>query len=519
MVRVLFCMMAFPAVASPQDPPRPRFTVGKATTVIDAPRDADGRPDYIAAINATLGKGVTPATNARVLLWSAMGPTPYADTAAPTAYYKLLGTDAPPKDGPYFIEYHDWLAKQTPAVAVQPDEGRRRLDDFCESPRGPYKADDRLSIKLWLLANEKPLDVVIEATRRPHYYNPLVPEQIDGRSQGLMGCRLFGVQACRSYGYALMLRAAQHVREGRTVDAWADALTLHRLARLLSRGPTLIDSLVAVWIERRAHDATTGILTFGHADATLVRTMAKDLDALPAMTDYVTKVDVTERYSLLEAILRIDAQGLRALDPKQDKGLQAAAVDLVLKSADWDPALELQNEWLDRLVKCLRAKDRPTRLAEITTFNDQILELRNREGRAQGIASLLVAGKLSGKDLGRAIGEIVVVMLLPAADKVADAAEVNDVQRGLLRAAVAVELYRHDHGKYPELLSETVPKYLAKTPQDVYTATGKSIRYGNNAEWGAILWSVGPDGKNHRSRLAIDLAARARLTIALGPVK
>ena len=53
----------------PTHAPPVKWPVGKETTVVDGPLDADGYVDYEAALNERLGKGVTPETNANVLLW------------------------------------------------------------------------------------------------------------------------------------------------------------------------------------------------------------------------------------------------------------------------------------------------------------------------------------------------------------------------------------------------------------------------------------------------------------------
>ena len=52
----------------------PIYTIGKDTTWITEPRDAAGYMDYEAALNDRLSQGITPETNANVLIWQAIGP-------------------------------------------------------------------------------------------------------------------------------------------------------------------------------------------------------------------------------------------------------------------------------------------------------------------------------------------------------------------------------------------------------------------------------------------------------------
>ena len=83
--------------------PAPKLPPGKDTTYVTGPLDKDGYIDYEAALNDRLGKGVTPETNANVLIWKALGPTPEGGQGSPPAVFKRLGIDEPPKDGAYFI--------------------------------------------------------------------------------------------------------------------------------------------------------------------------------------------------------------------------------------------------------------------------------------------------------------------------------------------------------------------------------------------------------------------------------
>src|SRR5262249_44673721 len=53
---------------------KPRFTVGPRTTHVTGPLDRDGYVDYEAALNQLLSAGVTPANNANMLFWKAIGP-------------------------------------------------------------------------------------------------------------------------------------------------------------------------------------------------------------------------------------------------------------------------------------------------------------------------------------------------------------------------------------------------------------------------------------------------------------
>jgi hypothetical protein len=59
--------------------------------------------------------------------------------------------------------------------------------------------------------------------------------------------------------------------------------------------------------------------------------------------------------------------------------------------------------------------------------------------------------------------------------------------------AIALRLYRKEHGRYPENLSALVPRYLPSVPADPFD--GKPLRYRREGT-GFRLWSIGPDRKD-----------------------
>ena len=155
--------------------PAPKLPLGKDTTYVTGPLDKDGYIDYEAALNDRLGKGVTLQTNANVLIWKALGPTPEG-AHAPAEFFKRLGIDEPPKDGDHFIDFGRFMQDR---LKLDRSEFNASFDEETLAGRRPWAAKDHPRIAAWLEANEKPLAVVVEATRRPDYYNPLVAQRTD----------------------------------------------------------------------------------------------------------------------------------------------------------------------------------------------------------------------------------------------------------------------------------------------------------------------------------------------------
>ncbi len=74
-------------------------------------------------------------------------------------------------------------------------------------------------------------------------------------------------------------------------------------------------------------------------------------------------------------------------------------------------------------------------------------------------------------------------------DRVTDA---HALQR-VTEVALALRLYRKEHGRYPEDLRALVPKFLPSVPSDPYD--GKPLRYRKLAK-GFKVWSVGGNRKD-----------------------
>ena len=102
----LGCELACAAEAPPPPAPARHVAValGPDTTVITAPLNPDGTPNYLAAINARLATGVTAENNAAVMLLQAMGPDAIFKREARAKIYAALHLASLPEEGPYFTD-------------------------------------------------------------------------------------------------------------------------------------------------------------------------------------------------------------------------------------------------------------------------------------------------------------------------------------------------------------------------------------------------------------------------------
>jgi hypothetical protein len=472
--------------------PKPKFTISKETTYVTEPLDKDGYVDYVTALNKRLSKGVTPANNACVLLWKALGPHPEGATM-PAEFFKWLGIQPPAEKGDYFLPLHRFAKER---LKIEPGKPTQDLYEQQDRATGrPWTELEYPAIAGWLSANDKPLALIVQATQRSHYFSPLTPPRDKQGAQALVAVLLPAVQKCRELAAALLARSMLRLGQGNVEGAWQDLLACHRLGRLLARGGTLIEGLVGLAIDAIASAGDLRFLSCAKLDARRLKQCLRDLQRLPPMPPPSEKVDLAERFFLLESVPLIERRGLRYLEglvgtlPADARPL----AEQILNNVDWDPALRTANRWYDRLVAAMRIQDRAGREKKLDEIDKQLKELKARVSDADKLIELLPGGQATPAARGKVIGELLVSLLVPAVRKVQQADDRLRQVADNVTVAFALAWYQRDHGRYPKTLDVLAPKYLAKVPQDRFS--GKGLIY-RPADKGYLLYSVGVNGKD-----------------------
>ena len=466
-----------------EKPPAAKLPIGKDTTVVSGPIDKNGYIDYEAALNDILGKGSTPENNANALLWKAFGPKPEGSNMPPE-YFKRLGIAEPPPDGDHFINTHRYLKD---VLQIEQNDFQKVYDQQDRARQRPWAAKDYPDVAAWLKANEKPLALVVEATKRPRYFNPLVSRREGDDPSSLIGCLLPSVQMCRELGSALTLRAMLRLGEGKQAEAWEDLLTCHRLARHLSHGGTLIEALVSYAIHAIACGATLTYIEHAGLTAEQYAGRLKELRDLPPMAPIADKIDTSERLMGLDAVQMIrSGRGDNGANKKPDPE-ELKALDMI----DWGSILRTMNSGYDRMAAAMRTKDRAAREKAFDEL-DKDLEARVKKNRDADIKKL-IKDVGAGKVVAKQLGDILMGLLSPAVRKVQYAADRSEQIDRNLHVALALAAYRKAEGRYPTKLADLAPKYLPAVPGDVFS--GKDLIYKPTAN-GYLFYSVGMNGKD-----------------------
>jgi acetyl esterase/lipase len=474
--------------------PHVALTISKETTYITEPLRKDGYVDYIAALNQRFRAGVTPENNAAVPFLKAMWP----DEIGPKyrdQYCRMLGIEPLPEKGDHYVNLGKYAErfKDAQQPAVQAGKGGRDVywEQLSQAMKRPWSKKEFPILAGWLAANEKPLVLLVAASKRPRRYDPLISG--DG---SVIAILLPVLSQYREAARALMARAMLRVDEGNVDGAWEDLLACHRLARLVGQGPTLIDELVAIAVDGIAGAGDQGLLQHAGLTPAQIAKMRADLDQLPPMPKMVEKIDVAERFMYLDCVGMIARRGVSSLSEltggSEPKSMVKSLIDSTAGAViDWDQVLRMGNSWYDRLADACR---KPTYAARQRALGKLDNDLRKLAAATKDWQSLGLSMLGSGRNaISERLGNVFVSLLLPAISSATRAEDRGAMQFELIRLAFALAAYHADHGGYPAKLADLAPQYVAQVPQDIFNASPLHYRQEGG---GYLLYSVGVNGKD-----------------------
>ena len=129
------------------------------------------------ARTSDFSEGVTPENNSAVLFWKAVGPGGIVNEYR-AKYFQMLGIPPLPEKGDYFVDLEKYLAQQKDGAkpgGARPDQAADAMRTCWIRPCDrAWSKDEFPLLAAWLAANEKPLALLAEASRRPRCYDPLV---------------------------------------------------------------------------------------------------------------------------------------------------------------------------------------------------------------------------------------------------------------------------------------------------------------------------------------------------------
>ena len=492
--RLLLCCWFVPAVfasgVTAQESGVP-IRISKETTYITSPLRNDGTVDYVEALSRRQREGVTAENNSVVLFRRALG---HRDLSEKTTdeYFRQLGIETLPIDGQYLIDLDDFL--KTLDSSELPEPGieiyrRERLiyNQHREAMSRSWTREEFPIIARWVDANETPLNFVVEGSKRPKFFSPMLPAD-----RSVTAALFTGWQGYRESVYVLSARAMLRLSEGNPDAAWRDVMACHRIARLLAQGPTAVDVLMAASIESIACVCDDEIAHHGNLSADQSRNNCSELQGLGVITGMADRLETSDRFLYFEMVFQAAERNARNIpnfifmEHREEE--DTASAEFVRQSftkglVDVNIVLKIGNQWFDRLVVAGHLPTRIARQSELARLNTQLQQAID-DARTIFLNRRPVESHVVSENVG-------VIFLKSQIAMVVKSFEVEDrcsMCTELSCCAFALAAWKADHGDYPDQLNQLTPDYLKIIPIDNHT--GQSLVY-RRSDTGYRLYSLG----------------------------
>ena len=235
----------------------------------------------------------------------------------------------------------------------------------------PWTSKQLPPIAEWVAANQKPLDLIVEASRRPRYYSPS-PTFLDDQQDMLITMLLPGAQAVRGGVRGLTIRAMQNIGENRLDAAWQDIMAMYRLSSLITQGPTIVEQLVGWQSEESPSTLQHRSLNSDQLTKELATQIQQDLAKIPLYANIADSVDGMERISGLDAVLYTRVHGFDALSDTGISGKKSSP--MAYAAINWNVVMKQMNGTYDQLVAAMRLPQYEDRKNAFADFESELTE-------------------------------------------------------------------------------------------------------------------------------------------------
>jgi hypothetical protein len=290
------------------------------------------------------------------------------------------------------------------------------------------------------------------------------------------------------------------IGEQKIAEAEQDLLACHRLGRLCGRTPFMIPALVAIAADAIACQADAQLMESGRLSADRALAYQQELRQLAPLSLMANVIDKSERYIFLDTVSQLARERLA---PTDALGLLGSFFQKPIEEAfshrsaiNWDDALVFGNEQFDKAVVAARQPTVPARKRALEQLNQQLRKMTSELRDPDKFAVSFVVA-VARRDLGRLMGKLFTVMLVPAFEAAFEAENRAHTREALGQLGFALAAYRADHGTYPDGLNALAPKYLSQVPNDLYTE--QPLHYRRQGA-GFLLYSVGANGVDDGGR-------------------
>lgn len=472
--------------------PPEKLRLDKTTTYLVEPLADDGLPNYALAIIERQRAGVTNENNCAPLFWQAIGPTSLDDESfsalcdeleidrldLPTSSYLVSITSDETIE-----RFARWATQSDKASPPRP--GEPLSEETIESGRAflesislrPWSSQTFPSLANWLKENDAPLDMLVEASRKPHFFSPSSGESLNP-DIAVAEMLLPHVQAARDVVRSLTARAMHRLSLGQHQQAWEDVHACWRYGQLVGRQSFLVESLVSISMRQAARNATIAILDSPTLPKPLAKQIQAELQTLNSSVDLTAVSGFYERLFAIDIALRHATNRLDGIDG------EALGTPMPPPRFDVDLNIILQsiNTYYDQLASAVGDEDWRKRAATLEEIEADLA----RRSAAWKTKALLTP--LSRSQYSQLMGDTYLLLTSPGASYVVETAERDETGMVLVRTAAALARYRLEYGEYPGSLADLVTTDMLKQiPNDPFT--GEPLAYERRTP-GYLLYSL-----------------------------
>jgi hypothetical protein len=444
--------LADPIVLAP-DRAKPPFSIGKETTAITSPLNADGTVDYIGAINQRVGSGVAPDQNGWVLWVQVSGKEDLPQKTRDTMYQMAAGTTIP-EAGPFLQSAAVWF---TTDRQIAPNPAAALADKIDDLRLHLWTAKDAPEIADYLAAQQKPLDLAIQAAMRPKWWMPFI--SVDGRCA--FGIILPGLSSMRQAANDLCARATLRAAAGDFNGFLADVTAVKHLARHVAPQAT-ITALFAFVIDQAADHAIAAAALSGNLSASQVAQLRVLIDADGLLDDLPKTLDIEERWGALDIAALLATGQLFHLPAGHQFVTPFAGIDPA--RVDWDALLRRINADIDEDLRILKIPDLDQQAAAWNARDKQFKDAlpsppphdaAPKPGESRDAYTARITALFEGN-------------VLPAFTRVGALRQRERLTNDLTRTLLAAAAFKARTTHWPDQLEDLVPTDLPTLPRDFH---------------------------------------------------
>jgi hypothetical protein len=432
--------------------------VAPDTTLFTKPLLPDGTVDFVAAVNAAEGRGISPADNAVCVLirLATLKANQPDDIQRRGEIEQLLGLPVKPNDE---IFWQTWPGFQNQLPTDDP-QSPDYVNRFDRAESQPWSSQDMPDLAAWLKTNQAAMALAAGAAQRSRFWFPIV---LEPRDEGVLGAPVPDVRTWHELASSLCIRAMLKLHDRDAPGALDDLLVAQRLGNLLAQSPQLITRLVGVGCQQMACLASWQVLQDSPIPPEKLRQWSSRLLARPPVPTSPRLVLQRARYELL-ANVQMMAAGVPD---------GAAPADSRLPVLDWNRILRFGNSFFDDFTKDRSLLPPDQRAAEEKAFDERFKQIEQVADAADNTRVgntpkwlLPQAGEDRNAYSDRAAASIL-MMMLPSTNRMSEIARrANEQFDWTAKVGVALAIYREDHGEYPSGLDKLIPNYLPRLPDN-----------------------------------------------------